>query len=137
MDPRASQKGYFMSISSPDTKAFGQVPFEPFAFATATASGKGLQAIASETMDYSKKSFEKSRVLFEKLMTVKKIDEAFQLQSDFIKSAYEDFVAQATKVGEMYSNLAKDGFTPIKVASPGQPSMTAKPSNVLVDAKRS
>jgi hypothetical protein len=137
MDPRASQKGYLMSISSPDTKAFGQVPFEPFAFATATASGKGLQAIATETMDYSKKSFEKSRVLFEKLMAVKKLDEAIQLQSDFAKSAYEDFLAQAAKIGEMYSSLAKEAFKPINVSAPGQASVVTTPSNAAVAAKQS
>ena len=101
----------------PDIKAFGTNPFEAFTTAT-TASTKGLEAIAAETTDYSKKSFEKSRALFEKLMNVKKIDEAIQLQSDFAKSAYEDFLAHATKVGEMYSSLAKEAFKPINVASP-------------------
>ena len=56
-----------MPIDIPQIKAFGLAPFEPFTMATASSS-KGLQAIASETMDYSKKSFEKSRALFEKLM---------------------------------------------------------------------
>ena len=78
---------------------------------------KALQAIAAETTDYSKKSFEKSRVLAEKLIGVKKIDEAIQLQSDFAKSAYEDFVAQATKIGSLYSDLAKDAFNLTKFAS--------------------
>ena len=41
---------------------------------------------------------------------MKKIDEAIQLQSDFAKSAYEDFVTQATKIGEIYSSLAKEAF---------------------------
>ena len=125
-----------MSIDFPEIKAFGAAPFE--AFSTANASSiKGLQAIAAETTDYSKKSFEKSRVLFEKLMGVKKIDEAIQLQSDFAKSAYEDFMAQATKIGEMYSSLAKEAFKPIKVASPAQPSVTASPSKAPAGAKQS
>ena len=83
----------------PDIKAFGTNPFEAFTTATA-ASTKGLEAIAAETTDYSKKSFEKSRAFFEKLTGVKKIDEAIQLQSDFAKSAYDDFLAHATKIGE-------------------------------------
>jgi phasin family protein len=101
-----------MSFNFPDMKAFG-APFEAFTTATATST-KGLQAIAAETTDYSKSSFEKSRAHFEKLIGVKQIDEAIQLQSDFAKSAYEDFVAQATKIGEMYSSLAKEAFKPIK-----------------------
>jgi hypothetical protein len=125
-----------MTSNFPELKVFGLPSFEAFAAATGS-SRKGLQAIATETMDYSKKSFEKSRVLFEKLMTVKKLDEAIQLQSDFAKSAYEDFVAQAAKIGEMYSSLAKEAFKPISVASPGQPTVVTTPTNAPVVAKQS
>lgn len=85
--------------------------------AAAAAVTKGWQSIAAETTDYSKKSFEKSRVLAEKLIAVKKLDEAFQLQSDFAKSAYEDFLAEATKIGELYSSIAKEAFKPIESAA--------------------
>jgi hypothetical protein len=78
------------------------------------SSTKGLQAIAAETTDYSKKSFEKTRELCEKLVGVKKIEEAIKLQADFAKSAYEDFVAEATKISSLYSDLAKEAFTPTK-----------------------
>jgi hypothetical protein len=125
-----------MPIEIPQIKAFGQTPFEPFATATASSS-KGLQAIASETMDYSKKSFEKSRALFEKLLGVKTIDEAIKLQSDFAKSVYEDFFAQASRIGEMYSSLAKDALAPIKAASPEQRSVVATTSNAPVASQQS
>ena len=124
-----------MSANFPDIKAFSTTPFEAFSAATASST-KGLQAIAAETTDYSKKSFEKSRVLFEKLTGVKKIDEAIQLQSDFAKSAYEDFVAEATKIGEMYSSLAKEAFKPITVASPAKPSVVAESLKAPVAAKQ-
>jgi hypothetical protein len=116
-----------MSSNFPDIKAFGTAPFEAFTAATSTST-KGLQAIATETTDYAKKSFEKSRAHFEKLMGVKKIDEAIQLQSDFAKSAYEDFVAQATKIGEIYSSLAKEAFKPITVAASAKPTVVSEPT---------
>jgi hypothetical protein len=120
----------------PDIKAFGTNPLEAFTTA-ATSSTKGLQAIAAETTDYSKKSFEKSRALFEKLTGVKKIDEAIQLQSDFAKSAYDDFLAYATKIGETYSSLGKEAFKPINVASPAQSPVSASTSKAPVAAKQS
>ncbi len=121
----------------PDIKAFGTNPFEAFTTATA-ASTKGLEAIAAETTDYSKKSFEKSRAFFfDKLTGVKKIDEAIQLQTDFAKSAYEDFLAHATKIGQLYSSLAKEAFKPINVASPTQSPVSASPSKTPVAAKQS
>lgn len=94
----------------------GKEQFEAYS-AAASAITKGWQSIATETTDYSKKSFEKSRVLAEKLITVKKIDEAFQLQSEFAKSAYEDFVAEATKIGEIYTAMAKEAFKPVETAA--------------------
>jgi hypothetical protein len=94
----------------------GKEQFEAVSAATAAVT-KSWQSIASETTDYSKKSFEKSRALAEKLIGVKKLDEALELQSEFAKSAYEDFIAEATKLGELYTNLAKEAFKPIEAAS--------------------
>jgi hypothetical protein len=42
--------------------------------------------------------------------------EAVQLQLEFAKSSYSDFVAHATKIGELYSNLAKGAFKPVETA---------------------
>lgn len=83
--------------------------------ATATLT-KGLQTIAAEATDYSKKSFETSSATFEKLVAAKTPDAAFTIQSDFAKSAYEGFVAQATKMNELYSNFAKEAFKPVATA---------------------
>jgi hypothetical protein len=48
---------------------------------------------------------------------VKKVDEAVQLQTEFAKSAYEDFVAGATRIGELYTAMAKDAFKPFEAAA--------------------
>jgi phasin family protein len=77
---------------------------------------KGLQAIAAETTDYSKKSLESGSAFLEKLLGAKSLESAIQLQSEFAKSSYSDFVAQATKFGELYTNLAKEAFKPIETA---------------------
>ena len=124
-----------MSSNFPEIKAFDTAQFEAFTKAT-DSSTKGLQAIAAETTDYSKKSFEKTRQLCEKLVGVKKIEEAIKLQLDFAKSAYEDFVAQATKMGGMYSSLAKEAFKPITVATPAKPSVVAESFKAPVAAKQ-
>ena len=77
---------------------------------------KGLQAIAAETTDYSKKSLESGSAFLEKLLGVKSLESAIQLQSEYAKASYADFVAQATKIGELYSNLAKDTLKSIETA---------------------
>ncbi|MGO9768967.1 MAG: phasin family protein, partial [Roseiarcus sp.] len=67
---------------------------------------KGWQGIVAETADYSTKCFERNQALAGKLGGVKGIDEAIQLQSEFAKSAYEAFIAHATNIGSLYSDIA-------------------------------
>ncbi len=64
--------------------------------------------------DYSKKAFEDSASTVEKLMAAKSVDKAMEIQTDYMKSAYEGFVAQATKFGELYADLAKDAYKPLE-----------------------
>jgi hypothetical protein len=82
----------------------------------AASLAKGLQTIAAETTDYSKKSLESSSAFVEKLLGAKSLDNAIQIQSEYAKSTYEGFVAQATKIGELYTNLAKEAFKPMESA---------------------
>jgi len=73
----------------------------------------GTKAIVVETADYTKKSFEQTASTFEKLVGVKSLDKAIDIQTDYVKSAYEGFVAQATKTGELYTKLAQDSLAPL------------------------
>ena len=79
-------------------------------------TSKSVQAIAVEATDYAKKSYEQSAAAFEKLAAVKTLDKAIEIQSDFAKTAFEGAVAQATKIGEMYSSLLKDMYKPFEAA---------------------
>src|SRR5712672_821066 len=75
---------------------------------------KASQAIAAEVADYSKKSFEEGTKVMEKMLGAKSIDKAMEIQTDYAKSAYEGFVAQATKIGELYADLAKETYKPFE-----------------------
>lgn len=75
---------------------------------------KNAQAIAAEVADYSKKSLEGCTAAWEKLAGAKSLDKAAEVQSEFMKSAYEDFVARATKIGELYVDLAKEAYKPFE-----------------------
>lgn len=78
------------------------------------AVSKASQAIAVEVADYSKKAFEDGSAALEKLFGVKSLDKAIELQTDYAKTAYEGFVAQATKIGELYADLAKESYKPFE-----------------------
>jgi phasin family protein len=73
---------------------------------------KSAQAIAVEVVDYSKKSVEGSTAAWEKLMGAKSLEKAMEVQSEYAKSAYQDFMAEATKLSELYVDLAKEVYKP-------------------------
>jgi len=45
---------------------------------------------------------------------VKSIDKAFEVQSEYAKSAYETFVAESQKIAGLYSDLAKQTYKPLE-----------------------
>ena len=81
------------------TKSFGVMP-------------KAVLAIATEMADYSKRSFENGAKAMQNLLAVKSLDKAIEVQSEYAKTAYEDYTAQVTKLGQLYSELAKEAFKP-------------------------
>jgi hypothetical protein len=77
---------------------------------------KSWQAIAAEMTDYSKRAFEDGTATFEKLASAKSLEQAFEIQTSFAKRAYDEYMAQMTKIGGMYTNLAKDAYKPVEKA---------------------
>jgi hypothetical protein len=82
------------------------------ALASAGAVGKGYQAIAAEAADFTRKSFEAGSSAFEKLLAAQSLDKAVEVQSEYVRSAYEGYVGQMTKFGEMFAGMAKDAYKP-------------------------
>ena len=96
-----------------DFQKFGKEQLEA-ATKASSAWTKGVQQIATEATDYSKKSLEASSGMMEKLMGVKSVEKAIEVQTEFAKHSYESFVAQSTRFGELFTNLAKDSFKPVE-----------------------
>lgn len=77
---------------------------------------KGAQAIAAEVVDYAKKSAESSAQAWEKLVGAKSLESAFEVQTQFARSAYEDFVAETAKLSELYVEFAREAYAPLRTA---------------------
>lgn len=77
---------------------------------------KGVQAIAGEVTDYTKKAIEDGTAAFEKLVGVKSVEQAIEIQTAYAKKAYDDYVSQVAKLGEMYVDLAKEVYKPVESA---------------------
>jgi hypothetical protein len=76
------------------------------------AASRGVQAISAEAADYAKKSFEHSTATLERLLGAKTLDKAIEIHTDYLRSAYDGFATQATKISELYTSVAKDLFKP-------------------------
>ena len=75
---------------------------------------KGLQEIAAESTDYSKKAFAESSAVVEKLIGAKSVETAIQIQTDFAKTAYEGFISQASKINQICVKVATEAFKPVE-----------------------
>ena len=78
--------------------------------------GTIVEAIFAEGTDYMKKSVDTRLAFVEKLLGAKSLETVIQIQSEYAKTSYAAFVAQATKMGELHSNLAKAVFKPAEQA---------------------
>jgi hypothetical protein len=82
-----------------------------------SAATKGFQAIATETAEYSKKAYEANVAHMEALMGVKSLEAAIELNTSFAKSSIEGYLAELNKLGEMYSDIAKQSYAPAQAAA--------------------
>ncbi|HKF99538.1 MAG TPA: phasin family protein [Xanthobacteraceae bacterium] len=78
------------------------------------AASKAFQAIAAEVTNYAKKSFEDGTAAMERLLGAKTLEKAIEVQSEYVKTSYEGFVTEATKLGELYADLAKESYKPFE-----------------------
>lgn len=102
-------------MATEDMQKFGKESMDT-AFASFGAWSKSAQAIAVEVVDYSKKSLEDSAAAWERLMGAKTLENVVEVQTDYLKSSYQDFVAEAAKLSELYADFAKEAYRPFEGA---------------------
>ena len=91
---------------------------------TAKSSPKTLppsvHTIATAHAEYAKKAMLDSSAFLAKLISVRDPAKLMDLQSEYVKNAYETFVAEAKKISELYTDLFN------QMAKPSQALMTNK-----------
>lgn len=74
----------------------------------------GFQAVAQACDEYTKKSWLNGRFLVERLIAARSFDEAFEIQGEFAKQAYANFLAHSQKVCVLYGEWAQQWFRPLE-----------------------
>ncbi len=75
---------------------------------------KGAQAIASETTEYTRKSVEAGSGFVDALFSAKSLEDAIDIQASYFRQSYEAFVAESSRISELYAELAKDAYKPFE-----------------------
>lgn len=81
---------------------------------SANAAGKGAEAIQNEIYAFSKQSLEESVSAAKALFGTRSIHEAFELQSDFVRSAFDSYVGGVARLNELVFSTAKDAIGPLQ-----------------------
>ena len=79
---------------------------------------KSWQAVTAELTDYTKRSFEDGTKTFEKLATARSIEQVVEIQQSYAKRCCDDYMRQMTRIGTMYSDIAKDSAKPFEQFAP-------------------
>ena len=77
-------------------------------------ANKGFQSLAAEMTEYSKSTFDDVIRAWEKLIGVKSVDEAMQIQFAYAKHAYEKHIAEMSKLGQMWVGMVTDASKPVE-----------------------
>ena len=85
-----------------------------FSKETVEAYGKGAETLHNEIYAYSKQSIEDSISAAKAVMASKSAHEAFELQTDFAKTAFEGYVSELTKISELFAATSKETLAPIQ-----------------------
>jgi phasin family protein len=110
----ALKTGFEKAVKNYDTVlGYGKDTVEAY-MKSATVAGKGIESINSEIYSYSKDAIEESIAAGKAILGSKSVHEAFELQTDFAKSAFESYVSELTKFSELLTSTTKDTFAPLQ-----------------------
>jgi hypothetical protein len=96
-----------------DAQKFGKEGFDAMV-ASATVVAKNYQTIAKEMADFAAKTVEHNKATFEKASSARSFERVAEVQQGYAKEAYEAFVAQSTKMGDLYKAAAAEAMKPFE-----------------------
>jgi hypothetical protein len=77
------------------------------------AEAAGFQAIAQAYGEYTRNSWLNGRLLTERLIAVRSFDEAIEIQGEFARESYANFLNQSQKMCVLYGEWAQQFFRPL------------------------
>ena len=101
-----------MSKGIETAASFGQDTVEAVVTSSKIAT-KAAESMGAEIAAFSKKAYQDSMAAAQELTACKSLTEFVEKQAEFGKISIEGFVAEATKLNEMYAAAAREAFAPL------------------------
>jgi hypothetical protein len=102
-----------VAMEKPQEAALSGEVLPPAVHAPASQAA-GLPAIAQAYSDYTRQSWVNGRVLVERLIAVRSFDEAIEIQGEFAKQAYANFLAHSQRICGLYGEWTQQFFRPME-----------------------
>lgn len=78
-----------------------------------TTYTKAVEQMNTEVMEFSKRQIEDGVAAWKAVLGAKTVQEAWEVQTDYTKSAMDAYIAQFTKLNEMFVSTAKNAAEPV------------------------
>jgi hypothetical protein len=79
---------------------------------------RGFQILTALVTENVNKAVEASTRAFEQLLGAKSFEQVVEIQSQYAKRAYDNYVAEAPKLGELYVSVVREASKPFEQAFP-------------------
>jgi hypothetical protein len=70
---------------------------------------KNFEALVARATENAKTAFEDTTRTFEQLLGAKSVEQAIEIQTQYAKRAYDNYVAEMSKLGEWYVAVVHNG----------------------------
>lgn len=74
---------------------------------------KGAETIGQQAAEYGRRSFENATATMKSFASIKSPTELFQLQSEYVRSAFDSFISETSKNSETVLKLAGEAMQPL------------------------
>lgn len=91
--------------------AFGKDNIEAWMAATA-ATQRGIQEISARAAAYSKQALESHVAAARSVMISKSVQEVVEKQTEYARTAFDEYVAELNKMSELMASYTKDAMKP-------------------------
>jgi len=81
--------------------------------ASATVAGKGFETANANAVAYTKSLMEDGVSATKAFASAKSVQEVFEIQSEFTKTAMDNYLAELNKTTDLFSDVFKDSLKPI------------------------